>query len=177
MCPKVLEANLNCIKLVDETIKSLIKSRYTNLNEHKQKLISGVGLPTYIHTLLTEQGFWSSNSSSNDKNKDNTQSKDTSTATTTSSSINNNNNGAITTSTSRYNYLDIIRELTNTNLNNQSEKTCPSLKSLMTNDNISSNVHQHILNDAELDENTTPYDEQFFEHFMQSIIKNLINLF
>jgi hypothetical protein len=36
----------------------LIKSRYTNLREYKENILSGHNLPTYVYTILNENGFW-----------------------------------------------------------------------------------------------------------------------
>ena len=43
---------------MDDMIVSLIKSRYTNLDEYKDKILKGTKLPTYIQTLLKENNFW-----------------------------------------------------------------------------------------------------------------------
>jgi hypothetical protein len=47
---------------VDDIVKSLVKSRYSDLNEYKQKLIGNMSLPTYVRSLLNENHFWSPNS-------------------------------------------------------------------------------------------------------------------
>jgi cytoplasmic polyadenylation element-binding protein len=62
ICPKILKTNLSRIKLVDDIVKSLVKSRYSDLNEYKQKLIGNMSLPTYVRSLLNENHFWSPNS-------------------------------------------------------------------------------------------------------------------
>ena len=56
--PKILKANIPRIKCVDDIIVSLIRSRYTNLNEYKQKIRSGTELPSYIRSLLNENNYW-----------------------------------------------------------------------------------------------------------------------
>ena len=43
---------------MDDMIVSLIKSRYTNLDEYKDKILKGTKLPTFIQTLLKENNFW-----------------------------------------------------------------------------------------------------------------------
>lgn len=43
---------------MDDMICALIKSRYTNLDEYKEKIIRGNGLPSYIKSLLKENNFW-----------------------------------------------------------------------------------------------------------------------
>lgn len=55
---RVLKSNANIIKLLDETIKSLIKSRYPSIDEYKQKIKQGQNLPTYIRSLLTENNYF-----------------------------------------------------------------------------------------------------------------------
>jgi len=62
LAPKLLTSNIHLIKKVDEMIISLIKTRYTNVEEYKEKIIGGNGLPTYISNLLKENNFWSQNS-------------------------------------------------------------------------------------------------------------------
>ncbi len=47
---------------MDDIVKSLVKSRYSDLNEYKQKLIGNMSLPTYVRSLLNENHFWSPNS-------------------------------------------------------------------------------------------------------------------
>lgn len=58
---KVLKSNQNIIKLVDETIKSLIKSRYPSIDEYKQNIKQGQNLPSYIRTLLKENNYFQEN--------------------------------------------------------------------------------------------------------------------
>jgi hypothetical protein len=41
---------------------SLINSRYSNLYEYKDKIITGTQLPSYVRSLLNENQFWSSDS-------------------------------------------------------------------------------------------------------------------
>ena len=55
---KVLKSNVNLIKRVDDTIISLIKSRYSNIDDYKQKIMQGQGLPSYIRSLLKENNYW-----------------------------------------------------------------------------------------------------------------------
>lgn len=58
---KVLKSNQNIIKLIDETIKSLIKSRYPSIDEYKQNIKQGQNLPSYIRTLLKENNYFQEN--------------------------------------------------------------------------------------------------------------------
>ncbi len=57
----MLKSNLNLIKLVDDTIKSLIKSRYPSINEYKQKIKQGINLPSYIRSVLKENNYFPAN--------------------------------------------------------------------------------------------------------------------
>ena len=54
----LLRSNLEIVKNVDITIRNLVKTRYTNLNNYKEKIMSAIELPTYIRTLLTDYGFY-----------------------------------------------------------------------------------------------------------------------
>jgi hypothetical protein len=54
---KILKSNLNLIKRVDDTITSLINSRYPNINEYKQQIQRGLSLPSYIRTILKENSY------------------------------------------------------------------------------------------------------------------------
>jgi hypothetical protein len=58
MEPKLLKSNIHLIKKVDDMVISLIKSRYTNLDEYKEKILNGIKLPSYIKTLLKENNFY-----------------------------------------------------------------------------------------------------------------------
>jgi hypothetical protein len=60
MEPKLLKSNIHLIKKVDDMVISLIKSRYTNLDEYKEKILNGINLPSYIKTLLKENNFYNS---------------------------------------------------------------------------------------------------------------------
>lgn len=60
LSPKILKTNLSRVKYVDEIIRSLIKSRYSNLDEYKEKILTGVKLPSYVKSLLSENSFWTS---------------------------------------------------------------------------------------------------------------------
>jgi cytoplasmic polyadenylation element-binding protein len=51
---KVLKTNLNVIKKLDDIIVSLIKSRYTNIAEYKEKIENRICLPSYIRSLLKD---------------------------------------------------------------------------------------------------------------------------
>lgn len=62
ICPKILKTNLSRIKLVDKIVISLIKSRYSNMSEYKQKILTCTQLPSYVKSLLIENNFWSPNS-------------------------------------------------------------------------------------------------------------------
>ena len=59
MQAKLLKPNVHLIQKMDDMICSLIKSRYTNLDEYKDKIVKGVNLPSYIKSLLKENNFWS----------------------------------------------------------------------------------------------------------------------
>lgn len=54
---QILKTNINIIKRVDDILISLMKSRYTNIDEYKQKIQRGIGLPSYIRTLLKENNY------------------------------------------------------------------------------------------------------------------------
>lgn len=57
--PKILAANLPLVKELDTMIVRLIKSRYSNLREYKQKILTGQDLPSYVRGLLYDApGFW-----------------------------------------------------------------------------------------------------------------------
>jgi cytoplasmic polyadenylation element-binding protein len=56
-CVKILKVNLSRIKSVDDILIALVRSRYTNLNEYKSKIRSGLDLPSYIRTLLSESNY------------------------------------------------------------------------------------------------------------------------
>ena len=58
---QVLKSNVNLIKRVDDTIISLVKSRYSNIDDYKQKIMQGQGLPSYIRSLLKENNYWNNN--------------------------------------------------------------------------------------------------------------------
>ena len=51
------------IKKVDDMIISLVKTRYTNVEDYKEKILRGNGLPSYISKLLKENNFWNENNS------------------------------------------------------------------------------------------------------------------
>ena len=53
---KVLSSNLGVIKQIDKIMHSLIMSRYSNLNEYKEKIAKRQGLPSFIRSLLAENG-------------------------------------------------------------------------------------------------------------------------
>lgn len=63
---KILKANESRIEKVDEIVFSLIKSRYSNLDEYKDKIIKGHKLPSYVRNLLTDNGFWNVDATSID---------------------------------------------------------------------------------------------------------------
>ena len=44
-------------------IVAIIRTRYTNVEEYKEKILQGNGLPTYISNLLKENNFWSHSNS------------------------------------------------------------------------------------------------------------------
>ncbi len=54
----MLKSNIDVVLKVDEQIRSLISTRYTNINEYKFRIINCVNLPSYIKTVLTENNFW-----------------------------------------------------------------------------------------------------------------------
>jgi hypothetical protein len=60
LSPKILKTNLSRVKYVDDIIRSLIKSRYSNLDEYKEKILTGTKLPSYVKSLLSENSFWTS---------------------------------------------------------------------------------------------------------------------
>jgi hypothetical protein len=59
IAPKILKVNLSRVKSVDGILVSLVRTRYTNLNEYKLKIKEGIDLPSYIRTLLDENNYWS----------------------------------------------------------------------------------------------------------------------
>jgi hypothetical protein len=61
LCAQILRSNVDRIKNVDDMIRSLIRTRYTNLGEYKLKIIYSSNLPTYIKYILSDNGFWSPN--------------------------------------------------------------------------------------------------------------------
>jgi len=54
---KILKSNLNVIRCVDETIVSLITTRYANINDYKDKIHRGIMLPSHIRSLLKENNL------------------------------------------------------------------------------------------------------------------------
>lgn len=63
LVPKLLKSNIHLIKKVDDMIISLVKTRYTNVEDYKEKILRGNGLPSYISKLLKENNFWNENNS------------------------------------------------------------------------------------------------------------------
>jgi hypothetical protein len=61
LCAQILRSNVDRVKNVDDMIRSLIRTRYTNLGEYKLKIIYSSNLPTYIKYILSDNGFWSPN--------------------------------------------------------------------------------------------------------------------
>lgn len=61
ICVRILKSNISRIKFVDDMIRSLIKTRYTNLIEYNQKIITCTELPSYIHLVLNENDFYENN--------------------------------------------------------------------------------------------------------------------
>ena len=58
IAPKILKVNISRIKSLDDILVSLVRTRYTNLNEYKLKIREGIDLPSYIRTLLNENNYW-----------------------------------------------------------------------------------------------------------------------
>jgi hypothetical protein len=54
----ILKSNLSRIKHMDEIVRTLIKTRYTNLEEYKSKIQSCSNLPSYLQTLLFERNYY-----------------------------------------------------------------------------------------------------------------------
>ncbi len=131
----------------------MVKSRYSDLNEYKQKLISNISLPSYVRSLLNENQFWSPNSkllqqliltinlntnnnnSNNYNNNDNNVSPKSSTSSITSNTdkmiANNyfqftNNTSNKTTS----NYLKLLHN--NTRINNDLDSSFDNINRQVT---------------------------------------------
>lgn len=63
------------MKSIDDILVSLVRTRYTNLNEYKLKIKEGIDLPSYIRTLLDENNYWSKLSKQDEMTTTNKHSK------------------------------------------------------------------------------------------------------
>lgn len=52
---KILSGNLKLVKQLDEMICSLVRTRYIDLNEYKQKILTKNQLPTHVEKLIYER--------------------------------------------------------------------------------------------------------------------------
>ncbi len=58
---KILAANLVHVQELDNMIVKLIRTRYNDLNEYKQKILTQSNLPSYVENLIYESGDFLSN--------------------------------------------------------------------------------------------------------------------